>query len=232
MTNKEFLPNFLFVFVNPFFITRRYLYKNIEHVARQIGRGKLLDIGCGTKPYESFFQVEAYVGLDYRKEGKNQNLKADVFYDGGKFPFKKGEFDSALATEVLEHVFEPDLFMSEIYRILKPGGLCIMTVPFLWDEHEQPYDYARYTSFGLRALVEKHGFEVVEQIKTGNFVSALGQLFCTYLYYYFSRNRLLYAIARPLVFAPLQIFTLLFAQIFPKHQGLYLDNIILIKKKS
>lgn len=227
---RDFLPNWHYIFTNPFFITRRYLYQNIRRVSQHIKGGALLDIGCGTKPYESFFQVDSYIGLDYRKEGTNQNAKADVFYDGGMFPFTKNKFDAALATEVLEHVFEPDLFLKEIYRVLKPGGLCIITVPFLWDEHEQPYDYARYTSFGIKALVEKHGFKIIEQTKTGNFITALGQLFCTYLYYYFSRRRWLYAVARPLVFAPFQILTLFIAALFPKNYGLYLDNIILIQK--
>lgn len=231
-TSNDFLPNFRYIFTNPFFITRRYLYLHIRKFSEYISGGRLLDVGCGTKPYESFFKVNAYIGLDYHKEGANANPKADAFYDGGRFPFKKAEFDFALATEVLEHVFQPDFFISEIHRVLKPGGLCIITVPFLWDEHEQPYDYARYTSFGLRALVQKHGFEIVEQQKTGNFISALGQLFCTYLYYYFSRNKLLYRVALPLVFAPLQIFILLLAKILPRNQGLYLDNIILIRKRN
>ncbi len=230
--DKDFLPDFKYICTNPFFITRRYLYQNIKRASQHISGGKLLDIGCGSKPYESFFDVDTYVGLDYRKDGANKNPKADAFYDGGRFPFKNRQFESALATEVLEHVFEPDLFISEIHRVLKPGGLCIITVPFLWDEHEQPYDYARYTSFGLRALVEKHGFVVVDQLKTGNFISALGQLFCTYMYYYFSRNKYVYFVARLLVFAPIQLLTLLLATILPSNQGLYLDNIILIRKEK
>ena len=135
-----------------------------------------------------------------------------------------------MATEVLEHVFAPEFFVREVHRVLKPKGLCLVTVPFVWDEHEQPYDFGRYTSFGLRALFERNGFEVMEQRKTGNFITTLGQLYCTYCYYYLSRNRFIYKISLPLFFAPIQIFTLALNEIFPKHQGFYLDNILLVRK--
>ena len=228
--NKDFLPNWHYILTNPFFITRRYLYNNILATSKHIRGGKLLDIGCGSKPYEGFFKVDEYIGLDYNKEGANQNPNADAFYDGGKFPFKKGEFDHALATEVLEHVFEPDFFLQEIHRVLKPGGLCLLTVPFIWDEHEQPYDFGRYTSFGIRALLERNGFQVVEQKKTGNFITTLGQLLCTYLYYVLSRHRIVYRLSLPLIFAPIQLVALVCAKILPANDGFYLDNIVLCRK--
>ena len=224
------MPHFHLIFKNPFFITRRYLYQNILYMSEHIRGGNLLDVGCGTKPYESFFKVNTYVGLDFRKEGTNQNPNADAFYDGGRFPFKKAEFEHVLATEVLEHVFEPDSFLKEIHRVLKPGGMCLLTVPFIWDEHEQPYDFGRYTSFGIKAILERNGFTIIEQRKTGNFISTLGQLLCTYFYYLFSRKRLLYKISLPLIFAPIQLFTLFFARVLPENKGFYLDNIILCQK--
>ena len=58
-----------------------------------------------------------------------------------------------MCNQVLEHVFNPDDFVREIARVLKPGGALLLTVPFVWNEHEQPYDYARYSSFGLRAFL-------------------------------------------------------------------------------
>lgn len=229
--HKNFLPNFRYVFSNPFYITRRHLYRNIERLSRRFGHGMLLDIGCGTKPYQPLFPKTVYKGLDYRKDGTNQNQEADYLYDGGKFPLRGQTFDYALATEVLEHVFDPDLFIHEIARVLKPGGLLLLTVPFVWDEHEQPYDYARYTSFGIRALLEKHGFQVVEQVKTGDFIETLGQLLCAYLYNIFSRHRIAYKCSLPLFFAPIQIIAMIMSRLLPKNSGLYLDNILLCKKQ-
>ena len=60
-----------------------------------------------------------------------------------------------LCNQVLEHVFNPDEFLLKINRVLKNDGKLLLTVPFVWDEHEQPFDYARYSSFGLKALIEK-----------------------------------------------------------------------------
>ena len=68
------------------------------------------------------------------------NKHADRSYDGKTFPFSDGEFDAVLTSEVLEHVFNPDEFLSEINRVLRDDGVLLLTVPFVWDEHEQPFD--------------------------------------------------------------------------------------------
>lgn len=229
---SNFLPNFRYIFSNPFFITRRYLYLQIKDKSKHFKAGALLDIGCGTKPYQVLFEVEKYIGMDYSKEGANQNSNADIVYEGKQFPIKDESFEYALATEVLEHVFEPENFIKEIHRVLKEGGLLLVTVPFVWDEHEQPYDFGRYTSFGLRHLFEKNGFEVVEQHKTGNFITTIGQMTATYFFYIFSKNRYLYTLSLPFFFAPLQIVTLIFSKLLPLNNGFYLDNIILLRKKT
>jgi SAM-dependent methyltransferase len=228
--NRDFLPNLKYIFVNPFFITRRYLYLNIKEFSKIFKSGTLLDIGCGTKPYESFFSVKEYIGMDYGKNGTNKNKNADVIYDGKNFPFPDDKFDYALATEVLEHVFDPILFLKEIHRVLKPHGYLLLTVPFVWDEHEQPFDYGRYTSFGLKYLLMNHGFEILEYKKTGNFITTLGQMTCTYFYYILSKNRYIYKISLLFIFAPIQILTLLVSKFLPENKGLYLDNIILVRK--
>jgi len=87
-----------------------------------------------------------------------------------------------LCNQVLEHVFNPDAFLSEIYRVLKRDGKLLLTVPFVWDEHEQPSDYARYSSFGLKALLEKNGFRIIQHERIGADASILFQLINAYLY--------------------------------------------------
>ena len=79
-------------------------------------------------------------------------------YDGKKIPFSDGEFDYVFSTEVMEHVPEPKEFLNEIYRVLKPGGILIMTVPFMQPLHEEPYDFYRYTKYGLKHLLDNTGF--------------------------------------------------------------------------
>jgi len=167
--------------VNPFYFARAGLAKVIRRHASALS-GRLLDIGCGSKPYQNLFHVEEYLGLDIDSEYSRKRGIADYFYDGNTFPVGTESFDSALCNQVLEHVFNPDAFLSEIYRVLKRDGKLLLTVPFVWDEHEQPSDYARYSSFGLKALLEKNGFRIIQHERIGADASILFQLINAYLY--------------------------------------------------
>src|SRR3546814_1285445 len=86
---------------------------------------------------------------------------ADYFYYLKKFPFESDIFNSVLCNQVLEHVFNPDDFLQEIHRVLREGGMLLLTVSFVRDEHEQPSDYARYSTYGLKSLLERNGFTVL-----------------------------------------------------------------------
>ena len=151
---QMYSPGWLGIFVNPFYFARSGLRDAVTDFAPMLS-GRLLDVGCGSKPYQDLFAVEVYIGLDIDSENSRKRGIADHYYDGHVFPFTDASFDSILCNQVLEHVFNPDEFLREIVRALKPGGRLLLTVPFVWDEHEQPYDYARYSSFGLRDLLEK-----------------------------------------------------------------------------
>jgi SAM-dependent methyltransferase len=229
--NTNFLPNIKYIFSNPFYITRRYLYLHILEMAKYFSSGVLLDIGCGSKPYQSLFKVEKYIGMDYDKGGMNQNPNADILYNGDSFPIDSSSIDYVLATEVLEHVFKPKEFLIECNRVLKNGGFCLITVPFVWDEHEIPYDFGRYTSFGIKYLVEQANFEVIECRKSGHFLPVIGQLLSLYFYYLFRNHNFLLKLLIPTLFAFIQGLFLLLGKILPKIDLLYFDNIILIKKK-
>jgi SAM-dependent methyltransferase len=228
---QQFYPGFLGVFVNPFYHMRRQLWLNIADLAPRIA-GKTLDVGCGSKPYEELFSKSTqYTGIDYDSAENRAHTKADVFYDGENFPLLDESFDSALATEVLEHVFNPDKFLAEIQRVLRKGGMLLLTAPFVWDEHSQPYDYARYSSFGVAYLVKKHGFEIVEQRKTAPDVRALFQLLNCYFYKIIPfKNYRLRMCCYFIFTAPTTIMGLVVSKILPKNQDLYLSNILLLKK--
>ena len=147
-------------FLNPFYFARKGLNRHMRLLAPRL-RGKVLDVGCGTKPYKHFLTCENYTGLEMDTPANRNTGHADVFYDGGRFPFNERVFSSILCNEVLEHVFNPKDFIKEMNRVLKKKGLLLLTAPFVWDEHEQPNDYARYSSFGLAHLLSQNGFHII-----------------------------------------------------------------------
>jgi SAM-dependent methyltransferase len=226
---QSFHPTWGGVFVNPFFIARRGLARAVAELAPAM-KGRLLDVGCGSKPYARLFCVDEYVGLDVDSRRTRELGVADAFYDGGRFPFEAASFDSVLCNQVLEHVFEPDRFVAEIARVLRPQGMVLMTVPFVWDEHEQPVDFARYSSFGLKALLERHGLTVVDQRKMAADVSVLFQLANAYLYKVLPDSAILHRIVCAAVMAPVSAAGIVLGNLLPANADLYLDQAVLARK--
>ena len=136
------------ILYNPFHITRRKLLKSIKGRGKEI-HGAVLDFGCGGKPYRQFFSTTSYLGCDVQQSGHDHsNEQIDFYYDGKTIPRSDATFDCIFSSEVLEHIFNPDQILSEMNRILKDGGLLLLTCPFFWNEHEMPFDYCRYSSAG------------------------------------------------------------------------------------
>ncbi len=144
--------------------------------------GRLIDIGCGTKPYEGQLspRIVEHVGMDHG-ETIHDKSKIDLFGTAYDIPAEDSSFDSAICTAVLEHLEEPELALRECCRVLKPGGVAIYTVPFIWHLHEEPRDFYRFSKYGLQYLFEKVGFEIIEIIPLSGFWVTFGQLFVYYL---------------------------------------------------
>ncbi|TFZ04205.1 class I SAM-dependent methyltransferase [Ramlibacter rhizophilus] len=125
-------------------------------------QGRVYDFGCGTMPYEADIleRAEEYVGVDWSNtlHGTRCELVADL---NSPLPIPSESADAIVSFEVLEHLCEPLNMLREANRILRPGGVILITVPFQWWVHESPWDYFRYTRFGLDYLLRKAGFEDV-----------------------------------------------------------------------
>jgi SAM-dependent methyltransferase len=229
---ERFDPSWLGTVVNPFYHSRRGLFREVRSLAPAL-TGEVLDVGCGRKPYRTLIPATHYVGLDLDSPVTRALGVADAYYDGGRFPFPDANFDGVLCSEVLEHVFTPKEFLGEIARVLRPGGRLLLTVPFVWDEHEQPHDFARYTSFGLRAVLERAGFTVDEQRKSGADARALAQLAAAWLYKVTrTRHRVLNLAAQLALIAPVNLAGGLAGAVLPRNPDFYLDNVVLANRRA
>ncbi|HYE56614.1 MAG TPA: methyltransferase domain-containing protein [Chitinophagaceae bacterium] len=230
LKQQSFQPGFFSIFINPLYIIRRGLFRHIRNFAPQL-KGRLLDFGCGRKPFASLFTVEEYVGVDMEQTGHDHtNSKIDVFYDGKHLPFPDASFDSLFCSEVIEHIFNPDEILPEINRVLKPGAKALITVPFCWNEHEVPYDYARYSSFGITHLLSKHGFRVIELRKSGNFTRVIFQLWALYFFEKLRRFGKAGYIFSLFFIVPINVLGSLVLPLFPVNHSLYFNNIVLAEK--
>lgn len=142
----------------------------LSHV-RQL-RGIVIDLGCGKRPYEQEILAHAdhYIGVDW--SNTLHGLSADVIADiGCPLPFQDNCVDCAVAFEVLEHIPEPGLLLAETYRVLRPDGVLMLSVPFQWWVHEEPWDFYRFTRHGLIYLLQKAGYVDISVIATSGFWS-------------------------------------------------------------
>jgi SAM-dependent methyltransferase len=162
------------------------LERSLKAVAPR-AHGRLLDVGCGEKPYEAWFlpYVKSYLGIEHAETFKATNAagraRADVIYGGGTMPFRDGSFDTVLSVQVLEHTPRPAALVAEMARVLAPDGILILTAPFQFRLHEEPHDYFRYSPHGLRQLCADAGLEITEVLQQGSLWSVLGHKLNSYL---------------------------------------------------
>lgn len=185
-------PSVVGLLINPYFLIRSRLWLEIEKVAPLI-EGRVLDFGCGSKPYQSLFtSASSYVGVD-------------IYWDGINLPFPDDSFDAVVAFEVFEHVFQAVDTLKELKRVLRPGGNLVISTPFMFGEHEAPFDFFRYTSFGILRLVQSLGFEAITLKKTGNFCLVLAQSLIDNLIHLGRPGRVWTAVRILLISAPINV---------------------------
>jgi len=155
--------------LNPSLSSGRYyiltqLRKQMTAVATQRLNGRkdllVVDFGCGDMPYRPLFERNSgrYLGIDLL-ENKAADLHASP---EGTAPLPDRTADVVLSTQVLEHVPDPRAYLLECRRILKPGGLLILSTHGYWMYHPQPTDLWRWTGSGLRNLIEAAGYRVLD----------------------------------------------------------------------
>jgi len=156
--------------------------------------GAVMDLGCGVMPYRELLpeRVTLYHGLDRFPLSDEVSLVGDI---QNLAMISSESYDSVVCLEVLEHVPEPAAALAEIARILRPGGILVLSVPHLSRLHEVPLDFYRYTEYGLRHLLNKYGLEVIEIQDRGGLFTFLGHQASTFLLGVVWNNRWLRSIA-------------------------------------
>ncbi|MDR7921525.1 class I SAM-dependent methyltransferase [Thermosynechococcus sp. HY213] len=170
-----------------------YLVRTLKLRLPQL-TGRVLDVGCGDKPYRPLFaQATEYVGIDVAGREADYIVAPDAV-----FPFDDASFDVVLATQVVEHVENLPHTLGEISRVCKPGGMIVLSFPFLYNEHGSPYDFQRFTKHGAARLLP---YEVHTLECQGGFGSTVVILTLNWLENSFNANkltRLLKALTLPL----------------------------------
>lgn len=148
---------------------RWHITRFVRGVAEQLPAGTLLlDAGAGECAYRPLFAHCRYLGVDLAVGDRDWNYRGlDLAARLERLPLRDASIDAVLCTQALEHLEWPRETMAEFHRVLRPDGRLFLTAPMAHCEHQIPYDYFRYTSFGLRSLCVRAGFRAVEVIPFG-----------------------------------------------------------------
>lgn len=159
----------------------KYYHEDLFAAFEKYAKGSLLDIGCGNKPYHDKLigKISQYLGADIIQSNEN---KVDIICKANDIPLESNSFDTVISTQTIEHVEDHQGLVDEAYRLLKSGGIFILSGPMYWPLHEEPYDFFRFTKHGFRFILEKAGFEIVEIKSNGGKWSVAGQAFLHALY--------------------------------------------------
>jgi len=157
-----------------YYLHYRSLFSDLNKAAVH-AHGKLLDIGCGNKPFAEMFKslVTEHIGCDIVQ---SSDCRADVVCLATQLPFRDATFGTVLLTQVIEHVADHQTLLREAYRVLQNGGVLILSGPMYWPLHEEPYDFFRFTEHGFRFLLESIGFTVTEIVNNGGKWALCGQV--------------------------------------------------------
>ncbi|HEV2386569.1 MAG TPA: methyltransferase domain-containing protein [Candidatus Acidoferrales bacterium] len=172
---RRLLPRFLLRRLDPFH--SRIEEKLAEFAASLPPGERVLDAGAGECRFQAFFPTNHYVSVDNTAGDASWDYsRLSAIADLAALPFASGSFAAAISVVVLEHLADPEAALREMRRVLEAGGRCLVAVPQIWELHQEPHDFYRYTRYGLEHLLRSAGFRVVELEPTGGYFQLAGKL--------------------------------------------------------
>ena len=143
----------------------------VRQAAERLKQGQIaLDAGAGEARHRVHFKQGLYIALDAGYGDRNWDYsKLDIRGDLESIPLRSASVDCVLCMVVLEHTRNPRQVLLEFARVLKSGGTLAIVVPFLWEEHQVPHDYFRFTRYGVQCLFESSSFRLDRVSPIGGF---------------------------------------------------------------
>jgi SAM-dependent methyltransferase len=160
----------------------------IDFYINKYAKGILLEVGAGGSYLKDRYGdfIKNWITSDY-----DIRAKVDIRLDGQSLPFKENLFDTIICIDVIEHVPNPQQMIGELVRVLKPGGVLILSTPFFFYLHESPNDFTRFSKFGLINLIKNNKMSVIDLKPTGGLISTLGILVTASIVHIFFRFKYL-----------------------------------------
>ncbi len=169
LKNGEFRADINQVSPSSYYLVEALLLE-LPKIMQTYSKGVALDCGCGQVPYFEIYskKVDAVFCVDW-ENSSHPNPYVDFFVDlnKDKLPFEDNFFDTVYLNDVLEHIYNPFHLLKELKRTLKKDGHLIVSVPFMYQIHEQPFDYFRYTEFFFRKWAQDNSFEILDLVAYG-----------------------------------------------------------------
>jgi SAM-dependent methyltransferase len=145
---------------------------------KEIESKNILDIGSGNLSTNNFIHSSNnIITIDYPITNKRYTSKPDIYSDARNLPFLDNYFDTVIIFEVLEHIFEDEIVIKETQRVLKQGGKLYISIPFMYPMHDIPFDFRRYTKYGITELLTQNNYDIEELTAHGNSIVTALQLF-------------------------------------------------------
>lgn len=141
-----------------------------KQIGKMVRKGTLLDVGCSDKSLRSHISSKIkYIGLDYLTTASQfYETRPHIYGDAQALPFLSASIDTVTLLDVLEHIPDASLALAEAFRVLKPNGRVIASMPFLYPIHDEPFDFQRWTTHGIKKMVENCGFYLENEIAVGS----------------------------------------------------------------